>query len=39
MPNSAHLHLILNHFPIIGTVIVILVLGYAVYANDERIKS
>lgn len=39
MPNSAHLHLILNHFPIIGTVIVILVLGYAVYANDERIKK
>jgi uncharacterized membrane protein len=39
MPNSAHLHLILNHFPIIGTGMVILVLGYAVYANDDRIKK
>jgi hypothetical protein len=39
MPNSAQLHLILNHFPIIGTAMVILVLGYAVYANDERIKK
>jgi len=39
MPNAAQLHLILNHFPIIGTFMVIIVLGYAVYVNDERIKK
>lgn len=39
MPNAAQLHLILNHFPIIGTFMVILVLGYAVYINDERVKK
>ena len=39
MPNAAQLHLILNHFPIIGTGMVIIVLSYAVYVNDERIKK
>ena len=39
MPNSAHLHLILNHFPIIGTVMVVLVLGYAVFINNDKIKK
>jgi uncharacterized membrane protein len=39
MPNAAQLHLILNHFPIIGLGMVIIVLSYAVYVNDERIKK
>lgn len=38
MPNSAHLHLILNHFPIIGTAMIIVVLGYAVFINNDKIK-
>ena len=38
MPNSAHLHLIMNHFPIIGTMMIILVLGYAVFINNDKIK-
>lgn len=39
MPNSAHLHLILNHFPIIGTMMIILVLAYAVFINNDKIKK
>jgi len=38
MPNSAHLHLIMNHFPIIGTMMITLVLGYAVFINNDKIK-
>lgn len=38
MPNAAHLHLILNHFPIIGTAIVVFVLGYGVVVNNDSIK-
>lgn len=38
MPNSAHLHLILNHFPIIGTAFVVLVTGYGVISNSDKIK-
>lgn len=38
MPNAAHLHLILNHFPIIGAAIVVLVLGYGVVINNDKIK-
>ena len=38
MPNSAHLHLILNHFPVIGTAMVVIVLGYAVFINNDKIK-
>jgi len=39
MPNAAHLHLILNHFPIIGAAIVVLVLGYGVVINNDKIKQ
>lgn len=39
MPNAAHLHLILNHFPIIGAAIVVIVLGYGVVINNDRIKQ
>jgi hypothetical protein len=39
MPNSAHLHLILNHFPVIGTMMVVLVLAYAVFINNDKIKK
>lgn len=38
MPNAAHLHLILNHFPIIGTAITVLVLGYGLMINNDHIK-
>ncbi|MCE1164285.1 MAG: hypothetical protein LWX07_02655 [Bacteroidetes bacterium] len=38
MPNSAYLHLLLNHFPIIGTAFVIIVAGYGVRSNNDRIK-
>lgn len=38
MPNAAHLHLILNHFPIIGTAITVLVLGYGVILKNDQIK-
>lgn len=38
MPNSAHIHLILNHFPIIGTAMIIIVFGYAVFINNDKIK-
>jgi uncharacterized membrane protein len=39
MPNSAHLHLILNHFPVIGTAFVVIVFGYGVFTNDDKIKK
>lgn len=39
MPNSAHLHLILNHFPVIGLIMVVLVLIYAVFINNDHIKK
>lgn len=39
MPNSAHLHLILNHFPVIGLMMVVLVLIYAVIINNDKIKK
>jgi hypothetical protein len=39
MPNSAHLHLILNHFPVIGTMMIVLILGYAVFINNDKIKK
>jgi hypothetical protein len=38
MPNSAHLHLILNHFPVIGTAFVVFVFGYGVLTNNDKIK-
>lgn len=39
MPNSAHVHLILNHFPVIGTGIVVFILIYGVFSNNEKIKK
>lgn len=39
MPNAAHLHLILNHFPIIGAAIVVIVLGYGIVIKNDRIKQ
>ncbi|MCU0372822.1 MAG: hypothetical protein MUE56_06220 [Ignavibacteria bacterium] len=39
MPNSAHLHLILNHFPVIGTFFVVFILGYGVFSNNDKIKK
>lgn len=38
--SSAHLHLILNHFPVIGTILIILVIGYGlIRKNKEVIKA
>jgi len=39
MPNSAHLHLILNHFPVIGTGMIVLVLFYGIIINNDKIKK
>jgi hypothetical protein len=39
MPNSAHLHLILNHFPVIGTAFVVFAFGYGVFTNNDKIKK
>lgn len=35
--SSAHLHLLLNHFPVIGTIIIILVIGYGILKKDKAI--
>lgn len=37
MPNSAHLHLLTNHFPVIGLIIVFLVLLYGVFRKNNEI--
>lgn len=37
MPNSAHLHLLTNHFPVIGLMIVFLVLLYGVFRKNNEI--
>ena len=40
MVNSAHLHLLTNHFPVIGTILVILVIAYGVIRkNNEVIRA
>jgi len=39
MLNSAHLHLILNHFPVIGTAFVVFVFGYGVFTNNDNVKK
>jgi len=37
--NSAHIHLALNHFPVIGIIFAIMMLGYALLRkNDEVVK-
>lgn len=37
--NSAHLHLMLTHFPIVGIIIGILTLAYGQFANSDAIKK
>jgi uncharacterized membrane protein len=37
MPNSAHLHLLTNHFPVIGLMIIFLVLLYGVFRKNNEI--
>lgn len=37
--NGTHLHLLLNHFPIIGTLIAAALMAWAVYKNDTRLKA
>jgi uncharacterized membrane protein len=37
MPNSAHLHLLTNHFPVIGLIIIFLVLLYGVFRKNNEI--
>ena len=39
MPNSAHLHLLLNHFPVIGTAGVLIFLLYAFASKNEKLKK
>ena len=34
--DATHLHLLLNHFPIIGTLIAILILAYGIYSGSRR---
>ena len=36
--NGAHLHLLLNHFPIIGLLIGIGVLAYGIFKNNQQIN-
>ena len=35
--NEAHLHLLLNHFPIIGTLFGVLLLAYGLFAKNKSI--
>lgn len=35
--NSAHIHLFLNHFPIIGTIFAFILLGYALLRKSEEV--
>lgn len=37
MPNSAHLHLLTNHFPVVGMIIVFLVLVYGIFRKQNEI--
>jgi len=37
--DAAHFHLILNHFPIIGTLIAVAILAYGLYAKNDSIKK
>lgn len=36
--NSAHLHLLINHFPIIGSIIGGFVLGYGIWSKSIQTK-
>lgn len=37
MVNSAHLHLLTNHFPVIGTILIILVIAYGVIRKNKEV--
>lgn len=37
--NGTHIHLLLNHFPIIGTLVVCSIMLWAVIKNDARLKN
>lgn len=37
--NEAHVHLLTNHFPIIGTLIAIAVVLYAFFANNKAVAN
>ncbi len=37
--NGTHLHLLLNHFPIVGTLIAAALMAWAVFKNDARLKN
>lgn len=39
MPNSAHLHLLVNHFPVIGYFIIIVFLVYGIIFKQEKVKQ
>ncbi|MBP8793519.1 MAG: hypothetical protein KBH29_10105 [Lutibacter sp.] len=37
--NPTHLHLVLTHFPIIGTIIGVFILSYGIYSKSESITK
>ncbi len=37
MVNSAHLHLLTNHFPVIGTILIILVIVYGIIRKNKEV--
>lgn len=37
--NATHLHLILTHFPIVGTIIGMIILAYGQFAKNDAIKK
>ena len=39
MPNSAYLHLLLNHFPVLGTGFVLLIFFYAIIKRNEKTQK
>jgi len=39
MPNAAHLHLLVNHLPVLGTVFSLILLLYGLLKKSEEIKK
>lgn len=37
--NGTHLHLLLNHFPIIGTLVACSLMGWALFKNNAALKN
>lgn len=35
--SSAHLHLMLNHFPVVGTILILLVIGYGIFRKNKEV--